>query len=108
MSFPEKTPEEIKVVTFDFEPEAATGSTLTLPVLTVTVKRQNAAGDAVPGDITATGITVPMATQTVQVLIGGGLHGATYRLSCAVAASNGEFHEIAKDLPIKNTAALVE
>jgi hypothetical protein len=42
------------------------------------------------------------------VLIGGGEDGATYRLSCTVDADNGEHHQIDKDLPVKEKAAVVD
>src|SRR4051794_19762348 len=107
MPFPAKAPDETKLVTFDFTKETAADATLSAPALVVSVKKQNATGTAAFGDITASNLNVPVGTKTAQVLIAGGLDGATYRLSCEVDASNSEHHRIDKDLPVKETAAVV-
>ncbi|HQR20038.1 MAG TPA: hypothetical protein PKV98_04175 [Burkholderiaceae bacterium] len=103
MSFPAKTPDEVKLVTFDFSSEAATGATLSNPTVEVT---SVISGSGVVGDITAASVTV--ASQTVTALIGGGVSGTKYRLTCVVDASNGETHRIDKDLPVKESAAVVQ
>jgi hypothetical protein len=101
MTFPAKTPDEIKMVTFDFSTEAASTSTLSNPTVTATLK----SGTGTAADIT---IAAPqVVSKTVLVLISDGLDGAKYRLSCECDASNGEHHRIDKDLPVKETAAVV-
>lgn len=103
MSFPAKTPAEVKLVTFDFSSEAATGAVLS----NATVEASSVvSGAGVVGDITVTSITV--TDQTVSALVGGGVSGTKYRLTCTVDADNGETHQIDKDLPVKNSAAVVQ
>jgi len=101
MTFPKKTPHEEKLVTFDFEPEAAVGTTLTNPAVVVTV----VTGPGSVGDLTISTPTV--VDQTVQTLIGSGLDGCKYRVSCEVDASNGEHHQIDKVLPVSEKGAVV-
>ena len=101
MSFPKKTPDETKLATFDFSTEAAAGTTLSNPTVTIT----HLSGDGTAADLTASGEAVQ--DQTVTVFLSGGLSGARYRVSCEADASNGEHHRIDKDLPVSETGALV-
>ncbi len=102
MSFPKKVPDESKLVTFDFEPEAAAGSLLSNPALSVT---------QVFGEGSVTDLTVGppgIDDLMVKVLISAGLDGVRYRIRCEVDADNGEHHIIEKDLPVYESAALVK
>jgi hypothetical protein len=102
MSFPAKAPDEIKLLTFDFTSEAASGNTLSNAVFTKTlISGTGSAADLTIGTPQIVGLTV-------MVLVSAGLDAAKYRLSCEVDASNGEHHRIDRDLPVKETAALVK
>lgn len=109
MSFPKKTPIEKKLLTFDFVGEAAEGTTLSNPTITVTVK----SGAGVYSDLqvdTPVVVDAPSGAvgQAVQVFAWAGLSGTTYRINCQADASNGEHHEIDKDLPVAANAAVVD
>jgi hypothetical protein len=103
MSFPAKTPDEIKLLTFDFTGEAASGNTLSNAAFTKSlVSGTGSASDLTIGTPQIVGLTV-------MALVSAGVDGAKYRLTCEVDASpNGEHHRIDKDLPVKETAALVK
>lgn len=103
MSFPAKTPSEVKLVTFDFTSEAATDAVLSNAVVEAS---SVISGSGVIGDITVTSILV--TAQSVSALVGGGVSDTKYRLTCTVDADNGETHQIDKDLPVKDTAAMVK
>ena len=103
MSFPAKTPAEVKLVTFDFSSEAATGALLSGAAVEA---GSVISGPGAVGDITVTGIDI--TGQTVSALVGGGTSGTKYRLTCTVDADNGETHQIDKDLPVKDNAAVVQ
>ena len=97
-TLPKKTPTEKKIVTFDFSSEAAVGSTLSVPVLTVTL----ASGAGSETDLTRG--TPSIQGQQVLVLISDGIDGAQYKLLCQVQASNSEVHEMAAKLPVSVNA----
>jgi hypothetical protein len=102
MAFPKKTPTEIKLATFDFEPEVPAGAVLSNPDVSVT----SATGDG--SDVTDVDVGVPAVVGlTVTVLLGGGLDACKYRIKCAVDVDDGEHAEIDKDLPVSEKAALV-
>ena len=104
MAFPKKTPDEVKLLTFDFTKEAAEGSILSTPILTVE-SVVSGTGGAI-GDVTlSTGV---LSGKVVSCLATGGKNGVVYRLRCDVDADNGEHHEIEKDLPVSDVAALVK
>src|SRR5574337_1277588 len=99
-ALPAKTPTEDKVVTFDFSGEAATGSTLSLPVVTKSLISGTDTGAA------ALTVGTPSASgMTVLVLVSGGLEGSLYELYCEVTASNGEVHDRAAALRVTVLAA---
>lgn len=102
MSFPYKAPDEIKLITFDFTNEVATGATIDNPTLTVI-----AANDTTDPDDLDPDAELVIDGLMVKVLVGAGLDGGKYTLSCEVDASNGEHHRIDKILPVKEKAALV-
>lgn len=104
MTFPKKTPDEIKLLTFKFTGEAPEGSVLTSPTVTATLL-PGGTGTAADLDIDTGSITV--TGLWVTVLVGQGLDGCKYRLNCQVNADNGEHHEIDKDLPVSIKGALV-
>lgn len=101
MSFPDKTPDEEKLLTFDFSTEAAEGNTLS----NATVEAVLVSGSGDESDLTLG--TPVIAGQTVQVMASDGLDGAKYQIICEVDASNTEHHRIDKILPVKEKAALV-
>lgn len=105
MAFPKKTPDEIKLITFDFSTEAAEGSVLSNP--TVICEAVVAGTGGAVGDLDITDIEVVIG-QKVTCLVGDGVDGCQYRLRCCVDADNGEHHEIEKVLPVADLAALVK
>ena len=82
---PDKDYREIVPITFDFTADVATGATVTLVSITVTVVNGT---DATPSALlngagTATGAVV---TQWID----SGVVGVTYKLVCVVTASDGQ------------------
>lgn len=103
MSFPAKTPTESKLLTFDFSNELATDSLL--------VSAEVSVSEVVlgTGDVSDVTFDAPIVNDTsVSVLTSAGLSGCKYRVSCVATADNDEVHQIDKDLPIKDTAAVVK
>lgn len=100
MDFPGKTVDEIKVYTFDFAPEIATGTVLTLPVVTKSTVR----GADTP---TADGFTLasPSIVGTKLLILGSaGVEGARYKMRAQVTGANGEKHVIWAFAEIKEAA----
>ena len=102
MSFPAKTPGETKILSFDFSREAAVGSVLTYYGISASAV---ISGPGVVDDIQVG--TVAVDGFVVSAPVGGGIDGTKYRISCTVDADNGETHQIDKDLPVKDNAAVV-
>lgn len=102
MTFPKKTPTEIKFVTFDFGPEAASAYPIGNPVITAA----SLTGDN-PTDLTIDVGSIIVSDKKVSVLVGAGLNRMVYRLTCQVDSGNGERHDITKDLPVADDGALV-
>src|SRR5574337_405255 len=92
-ALPAKTPTEAKVVTFDFSGEAASGSTLSLPVVTKSLISGSDTGAAA-----LTVGTPSVSGLTVLTLVSGGLEGSLYELYCEVTVSNGEVHDRAAQM----------
>lgn len=101
MAFPQKAPDEIKLLTFDFTRDIATGTTLSNPTISAALLE----GPGTAGDLTLS--ILGLSGFIVSVLAYFGLEGATYRLTCEVDASNGEHHDIIADLPISVAGPLV-
>lgn len=101
MSFDRKTPDEARILTFDFSTKATSGSTLSNPAVAIS----HLSG---PGDATDLTLATPaVVDQTVTVLASAGLDGARYRLKATADTSDGETLEIDRDLPVSASAALV-
>ena len=99
-TLPAKTPSEVKLVTFDFATEAVAGIALSTP----TVDKAVLSGT----DPAAANLTVGAAMVsglTVLCLVGGGLAGVVYQLTCTVTAANGEVHQILARLAVDASAA---
>lgn len=101
MAFDPKTPDEVRLLTFDFADKAPTGVTLSAPTATVLAVL---VGSGVIGDLTLGTPTV--VDQTVTVLASLGLDGSKYRLRCMADGSNGETYEIDKDLQVTASAGV--
>jgi hypothetical protein len=94
--FPKKSPNEIKLCSFDFSTEAVSGTTLSAPV----VSKEWVSGTADDDADSITLGTPQVVGYAVKILVGGGLDAARYRLTAKVDADNGERHEIPAVLPI--------
>jgi hypothetical protein len=84
------------------------GTTLANPTIAVTLR----SGTGAETDLQRSALTIVDApggavSQAVQVYAWAGLDGAKYRISIEADASNGEHHQIDKDLPVAATAAVV-
>jgi hypothetical protein len=100
VTLPNKTPDETKVLTFDFSPEANPTSTLTGPTVTKSLLSgtDTAAANLTLGSAAVSGLTV-------SLLVAGGLDGSAYKLVCKVSASNSEVHEISASLGVSSNAS---
>ena len=96
---PNKTPAEVKLVTFDFTNEAAVGSELASP---------SVAKSLVKGaDTNASSLTVgtpAVSGMLLKVLIGGGTDKCKYKLRAQVTADNNEVHEMDATLEVSESA----
>lgn len=102
MAFDRKTPDEIRLLTFDFSTKATSSVTLSNPTVVVD---SVVAGTGVVGDVTIGTPTV--ADLTVTALGTGGIDGSRYRLKAEADASNGEHLEIFRDLPVAIASGIV-
>jgi hypothetical protein len=102
MAFDAKTPDEIRLLTFDFAAKAVSGVTLSNPTLSVD---SVVAGTGIIGDVTLG--TGAVADLTVTSLGTGGMDGSRYRLKAEVDASNGEHLEVFRDLPVSISSGRV-
>lgn len=102
MAFPQKAPDESKMLTFDFTKDfASTSATASNPTVSATLFE----GPGVAGDLNLS--IMGLSSYKVTVLAENGLEGATYRITCEVDASNGEHHDIIADLPVSVAGPLV-
>lgn len=99
--FDKKSPDAIKLLTFDFASQMPDATTLTTPTVVVA---SVVAGSGVIGDVTISAITV--VDGTVTCLAAGGIDGSRYRLQAEVDCSDGQHFEILRDLPVSESAAL--
>lgn len=99
-TLPAKTPSEVKLVTFDFTTEAVAGVVLSNP----TVDKAVISGTD-PAAASLTVGTAMVSGLTVLCLVGGGLAGVVYQLTCTVTAANGEVHQILARLAVDAAAA---
>lgn len=98
--FPDKTPGETKLCTFDFASEMAAGATLSNPEVTKTVVSGT--------DPDAVGLTLgtpAVSGSTLKVLVSGGVEGVRYQLLAQVDADNGEVHQLSATITTKASAA---
>jgi hypothetical protein len=102
MAFNTKTPDEIKLLVFDFAAKAVSGVTLSNPSVSVD---SVVAGTGVVGDVTLG--TPAVADLTVTALGTGGVDASRYRLKAEVDASNGEHLEVFRDLPVSVSSGRV-
>lgn len=103
MAFDKKTPDEIRLLTFDFADKAPALSTLSSPVVTVDAV---VAGTGVVGDISL-GTSAAVVDLTVTALGTGGIDGSRYRLKATAICSNGEHLVVYRDLPVSVRSAVV-
>lgn len=102
MSFANKTPDEVRLLTFDFASKAVSGVTISNPVTTVDAVLS---GTGVVGDLTLAAPTV--VDLTVTTLASAGTDGTRYRLKAVADASNGETLEIERDITVSASSAVV-
>jgi hypothetical protein len=102
MAFDKKTPDEIKLLTFDFSGKAPDTATLSNPMLSVD---SVVYGTGVVGDVSLG--TGAVADLTVQALGTGGIDGSRYRLKAEADCSNGEHYVVYRDLPVSVRSAVV-
>lgn len=102
MAFPDKTPDEVRLLTFDFSAKAATGVTLSSPTAAV---YSVLSGTGVTSDLTLG--TAAVADLTVTALGTGGADGTRYRLKATAAASNGETLEVFKDIAVSIRSGVI-
>jgi hypothetical protein len=102
MAFDKKTPDEIKLLTFDFAAKAPDTATLSNPTLSVD---SVVYGTGVVGDVSLG--TGAVADLTVQALGTGGIDGSRYRLKAEADGSNGEHYVVYRDLPVSVRSAVV-
>ena len=94
--FDEKDPGEIVPVSFDFSADVATGATVTLISVSVSVVD---GADPAPANILAGAATASGAT--VVQWITGGLDATRYKLRCRVAASDGQTLVLPAIVPVR-------
>ena len=100
--FPDKTPDEKKLCTFDFTNEVTTGSTISSPV----AEKELLSGDDTGASLLTLGTpAVEPGTALVKMLIGGGKDGSKYKVTMTVTADNSEIHELAGVMAVKTAAA---
>ena len=102
MSFDRKTPDEVRLLTFDFSAKAAVGLTLSSPAVTVA---QVLSGTGIVGDLTLG--TPNVVDLTVTVLASAGTDGTRYRLKAEAQTSDGQTLEVERDLPVSASSAVV-
>lgn len=102
MAFDRKTPDEIRLLPFDFSDKATAGVTLSNPTVVVD---SVVAGTGVIGDVTLGAATVD--DLVVSALGTGGIDGSRYRLKAEADASNGERYEMFRDLPVAKASGVV-
>jgi len=102
MSFANKTPDEVRLLTFDFSTKAVAGVTLSNPTTTVAAVLS---GTGVIGDLTLG--TAGVVDLTVTTLASAGTDGTRYRLKAEATASNGETLEVERDLTVSASSAVV-
>jgi hypothetical protein len=100
--FPDKSPGEAKLCTFDFTGEAAAASVLSGPTAFKELVEGNDVGAAaltlgIPG--------VEVGTKRVKVLVSAGNDENKYRVKIRVNADNQEIHELAATMNVKESAA---
>ena len=100
--FPDKTPGEKKLCTFDFSNEVAAGSTLSNPAIAKALVDGDDTGAAL---LTLGTPAVTPATALVKVLVGVGKEANKYKLTMTVDADNGEIHQLAGTMAVKESAA---
>ncbi len=101
MAFDRMTPDEIRLLTFDFSGKAPATATLSNPTVVVD---SVVAGVGTIGDITLG--TAAAVDLTVTVLASTGVDGNRYRLKAEADGSNGEHYEVQKDLPVSARAVI--
>lgn len=101
MSFDRQTTAETRLLSFDFSTKVPTGITLSTPAVASSVL----SGPGLTSDLTLG--TAAVVDLTVTTLAGGVVDGTRYRLKATAHGSNGEIYEVAKDLPISDSASLV-
>lgn len=92
---PQKDPSEIIPASFDFTPDVASGATVTVVSVTVSLigGTDPTPGNVLQGAATATGAAV------VQ-WIKGGVDGASYKIKCTAASSDGQTLVLASRLDV--------
>ncbi len=97
--FPAKTVDEVKVYTFDFSGEIASGATISAPV----VEKFTHSGN----DPDADGLTLqtPYVDGPYCLVMGAdGIQGCTYKLRAKVEDDNGQVHVIWALASVKESA----
>lgn len=98
-ALPDKTPDEVVTVTFDFTNEFPAGTTLSGQDVTIVVL----AGSESPITLALDGSSVDGLTVLAQ--ISAGVAGVTYSLLCDVDGSNGDHRQREASLRVSDDAA---
>lgn len=99
-AFPDKTPGEAKICTFDFTNEAASGSVLSTPAVAKSLIEGPDTGAA-----TLTVGSPGVTGMELKVLVSAGTSGNNYKLLASVTADNGEIHHLAASMKVNDQAA---
>lgn len=96
-----KTPDEARLMTFDFSIKAPPGAVLSNPTVAKTVLY----GPGIASDLTLGSPTV--TTLLVNVLASAGTSATKYRVKAEADSDNGEHYEIDQDILVSASAAVV-
>lgn len=99
MNFPDKDPDEIITVTFDFSTVADT-----LSSAEITVSVLAGLPDAAPTALLSGALSISDAL--VIQRIAGGQTGTTYALRCVAHDADGEVHVLTAALPVKTAVPM--
>lgn len=98
-TFGPKDPEEIKLLTFDFAGELASGETISTVDITCAAVSGTDAGAAAM----LLGVPVISGNKVAQK-VQAGINAVTYRLRCKATGNGGLVHVVAGLLPVANNS----
>ena len=92
-----KSPDERRIITFDFSSEVVTGDALTALSATITI--------APVGELTASTPVVDAVNALVNVRVLGGVEGSSYTVTCRVNTDAGDILEISATVSVSAVTA---